>query len=167
MILDDSLQLSPLGGFTIDGNINFKISDVVPLEQARNIGDGQQLFMVFRVNEAIQVNIGTPRFAMWAWHGPAANGVGATILGSTQMFGSVVSPAVPQLNQKIVIAIPPIIPDPIVEAAGISTGNFLGAMFYNGTQTPVTDNYADGAFQIDIVQGLQSWRDYPAGFTVA
>ncbi len=166
MIKDKALKLDD--AFSIAGATNYMQTDyVVDLQQARTLG-GEELFMIFECTETPTPDDGTPRFQFWAVVSNAVDhSSGFTCIGATQMFGNGLTPAVPQISQTYHIPLTAFVAagiEPTISTARL----YLGAVYYNGTELPLANNYDAGEFRVYIVQSLPTARlaHYPAGFGV-
>jgi hypothetical protein len=160
MIPDNALQLA--SGFTFTGVLATKLTDVVDLKSARDIGGGEpirillhctvqpvtatgatfQFMSIFADNEAMTTNEFTPS--------------GSPVFGVAEHFAS----AFPPVNSMIEMLVPST--SAFIVQGLDYTPRYFGLLYVNRA-TPATDTFTAGIFDIYMLKDLgHDRRIYPA-----
>lgn len=142
MITDKFLRVSEDQAITADA----ASTNTIDLSQARDIGEGKQLFMVFTVTEAFD---NLTSLALQVITSDAANLGTPTVRGSTSVLLAGLT-----AGSQFVVPLPPLV--------GSLGQRYLGA-YYDVTGT----NPSAGKVTADIVETIQDGKKYYAsGFSV-
>lgn len=149
MILDERLEFADsfdISGFTAAGGDEL-VGDVIDLETARDIGNGEPLFLVIQIDTAIAGTSSTVQFKL-------ASDAQAAIAtdGSATVHWSSAAIAEATLEAGYVVAIVPLpYENPEYER-------------YLGVQADVgTANLSAGAVSAFLVRNPSAWKAYPEG----
>ncbi len=147
MILDERLEFADAAALSQAGTSIYLLGDVIDLESARDVGSGEQLFLVIQVTTAVTSGgAATVKFIL------ASDAAAAIALdGSATYHGQTfdVPKATLVADYQLVIPLPP--EDPAYE-------QYLGVLTDVGTAALTA-----GAVNAFITRDVGSWKAYPDG----